>query len=662
MSIQSSLSFVGLRYWWQACSSASVRKLSRNALRAAFAFWAGATLLESPVARADDYQTNILTFMGGVSMWGGNANPVNVDKFLGIDVPIQTLGPINVSLKACADLPVVGETCVGYGADGQASAGGKLGLDFGLHINAGAVNLALPETIGLQYSNAIRTLSSASITMPSNSFALTAGGLSYNSVHGPVSIAGPVMRTYAPSVEAHLNAVAQLSFDASGHICYVYCLSGNVSENIAQTQPLFSIGQAQNGQYGVSVLGQSLGSLPVNVPLFGNVGNLFLNVPNTSTDSTQAGGFDSGSQTIRTEARAPFAGVSLDIPALLGKAFPVVDPLLGEHDLGAVGSYSLLSANIGLYLELQQKFTASIANVGTGFLFSEPVSVNGSGPTQIAGVLPGQSISITAPGLTPLGGRTVGVLPFFNTAVQVVNETSIVPTVAGDVTLLQLSIAGKDLGSVFHKSFDIPVGEFAFDPFTTIATAPLPVIGTPFALNIQPDLQTSAVCNLPDCAGSGSTYNVVTEPCYSDGPDCGAQYARVYRVSADCTQFIKSLCPDAELVAMSPSVQLSGGGTLFTNGLIGFPLELPQGSQGPVDDASVASQWLASNFVAAGSTFPANNFVFPFEITVPEPGSSHLVAIAMLLLVISNGLGVGRRSHRCANVKRLTDITERVDS
>ena len=90
-----------------------------------------------------------------------------------------------------ADLPVVGETCVGYGADGQASAGGKLGLDFGLHINAGAVNLALPETIGLQYSNAIRTLSSASITMPSNSFALTAGGLSYNSVHGPVSIAWP---------------------------------------------------------------------------------------------------------------------------------------------------------------------------------------------------------------------------------------------------------------------------------------------------------------------------------------------------------------------------------------------------------------------------------------------------------------------------------------
>lgn len=135
-----------------------------------------AVMLTLPMqARAYDYEAKLVPFAGNLSPWGGAADPINIQQFIGPQWN-ASLPPINLSLKACTDVPVVGEVCVGYGADGHASTSGKLGFDFGLNASGGSVQLALPMTVGLNVTPGIRGVSNPVISLPTDGFALEAGG------------------------------------------------------------------------------------------------------------------------------------------------------------------------------------------------------------------------------------------------------------------------------------------------------------------------------------------------------------------------------------------------------------------------------------------------------------------------------------------------------
>lgn len=546
---------------------------------------------------------------------------------------------------------MVGEVCVGYGADGHASTSGKLGFDFGLNASGGSVQLALPMTVGLNVTPGIRGVSNPVISLPTDGFALEAGGFNYLSAHGIVPVGPPALRSFAPTFSSHLDAVAQLDFSVGGHICYIYCLSGDVSQTLGGSVSLFNVGPIPGGGYTASALGLGNLTLPYEIPL-SNVGKLTINVPNVNTDSSVQGGYDPATKTVTSKGRDSIFGLSLDLAAIVGKAFPILDPFFGSHDFGPVGSYNLLSASIGMFLEYAEKFVAKVRDVVVGFVFTDPVSVNGAAASNFVLPTRGEELTIAAAPGAGAGFKSVGVLPVFYIQAGIHHEPSLIPTLQGELKVLQLSVAGHEFGPLVDARFGIDLAQLNLPSFDTVSDY-IPIVGMPF--NIYPTVLpiTEDRCRTEFC--SNHEYREVREQCprgdHGEIPvfcDPSLQRYRMWIVDASCPLSVAAYeCPNAFEIgqtSLSSFTNRNLDDLIFTNA---SSLTFPSGLQGPLLPVDYGSNWLAQNgFTANAPPFPAfAPFLFPFEITasVPEPGTITLLLAGVAAIVISR-----RRRNTCS--------------
>lgn len=576
----------------------------------------------------------------GLSPWGAGPD-LSFNQFIGPQWQ-GGVGPVNLSLKACADIPVLGETCVGYGADGQASSRGRLGFDFGLNASGGSVGVYLPMEVNLNVGDGMRGVIPGVIEFPTGGFSMTKGGHDYLNGSGQVTNAGgPIVRSSAPTFDAHLDAVMEIAFSAGGHICYVGCLGGSVSEQFSNTVSLFDVGPKPGGGYEASILGQSLLSLPysVAIPPGSNVAALSLNVPNVNTDSNFSGGYDPATDTVRSAADDAIFRLTLDLTALVGKLFPFLEPFVGSHSLGPVGSYDLLSASIGMVLRYVDEFVARINDVVVGFLFSDPVSVSRNGPPTLGALLnDGESLSVYSPQGDYADFESVGVLPIFFVQPAVHHSPSLVPAVEGELKVLQFEVAGEKLGPVANPKFSVDLGEFDLPEFDILGDY-IPIVGQPFS--IRPGRPPIASGIADPCAFIlciNNDFRIEFDECGDDDPaDCNSDVRpnRIWRVDASCPLSTPIYqCPGAFLLEgmTSPSGRPVDptGSPVFTNL---SSLVIPPGLQGPLLGDQYARDWLGANeFTGVAPDFAAfPPYKFPFDIaaSVPEPGTLVLLALGL---------------------------------
>ncbi len=633
---------------------------------AAAAFISAMLVLPMPAwAITFDYEAKLAPFAGNLSPWGGTGavNPISIDKFIGPQWNAAA-PPIDFSLKYCGLI-----VCVGYGVDGYASTNGKLGFDFGLHASGGSVQVGLPMSVGLNVSPGIRGTSNPDpvISFPVNGFSIEPGGFSYLGQHGVLATGPPTLASFAPTFDAHLNAVTQIGFSVGGHICYVFCVGGDVSEQLGGSVPLFNLGPAPGGGYSASVIGLGELTLPLEVNLGTNIATLMLNVPDVNTNSSVHGGFDAATQTVTSMADGKVFGLSLDLAALAGNVLPILYPFVGEHSIGGIGSYDLLSASIGVFVSYVEKFIASVKDVIVGFVFSDPVSVNGAPASYFS--LPdvrGKDLVITpAPGSN--GFNSIGVVPVFYVQAGIHHQPSLALTLEGELKVLDFSLAGHNFDPVARVGFETDLGQFNLPSFDTVSDY-IGIAGLPF--NIYPGGPpiSEALCVTGLCSnhefrqvrrttGSSGT-PIAIAPGATGGnaanADPSLQPYGIWLVDGSCRlDTPPHLCRNGLYIgdtSLSSFTDAMLDDLIFTNAASLTP---PPGLQGPILAANYATDWLSQHGVTADAPpFPAfAPFQFPRELIgqqVPEPGTIGLVIAGMIAIACARRRPCARAAHGIA--------------
>lgn len=163
------------------------------------------TQLLPSVITAETYNTDMTFNTSGESMWvAGPAYQLDYNKFFGFDW--NKSGGFNAIWRP----ELFGESLGNYGLAVQGSTSGKIGIDVGLKINGGSVNVTYPVAVALDYTSPI----------------IPGGTFNINSFYMPQSWAS--MNTFFPTLTPKANAVVEIAANLNATGCIVDCIGGNI--------------------------------------------------------------------------------------------------------------------------------------------------------------------------------------------------------------------------------------------------------------------------------------------------------------------------------------------------------------------------------------------------------------------------------------------------
>jgi hypothetical protein len=352
------------------------------------------------------------------NMWGpGAAFKFDFSKFLGIS---KSGGPVTLGGHFKTKISPLSVFLAS--ASGSASIGLKLGLQAGLHINGGSFNADLPFNVNL---NEIHNITTDTLETQSSQTAQT----------GSLDTTGP-----------NGNASLQFVFDAMAKLAGHLDIAGLIKTG-------FNFHTGFNFTTGISV---SSGNLHTSF----NLGPATINLtyPQVNTHGT-------GTNSISASGSKPAVNVSLDAVDLVLTAIFGDDPLKGTL-IPDILKYDLLSANLGVGLNLEQEFNLSDSGLnatlsaGTGNQLIPGFDVNGTTLIQ----------NVSSLGLS--GGAVPLSLDFALNNPTLQNHTNLVPAFTGSLTVGQISIPPiKFTTAVFKTNFNVPLAHIPVPGSTTFPAA-----------------------------------------------------------------------------------------------------------------------------------------------------------------------------------------------
>ncbi len=278
------------------------------------------------------------------SMWGeGSATVAGFNQFYGTSwntgVTVGDIWSYTIWNPFGDDPTVYG------GAELTAHTQGRVGVDVGASVNSGSVDITQQADILL---DAPEVIASNQQLVVSSASMLGIGSLA----------------TQSPTASAYVDLVLELEADVTATACVVGCVTaGGTLVNVDSHTELLSINRANDGA--LRILGTNYG-LPLDTAI-GPV-DVTLSAPIVTTSGSAP------PQPLSSSGTSEFIDVSLDVANLASTSLGV--PLSGSW--GPI-SYSLLSAGLGLDMEVYQDFvftanapeiTLNVAETGQSYTFS----------------------------------------------------------------------------------------------------------------------------------------------------------------------------------------------------------------------------------------------------------------------------------------------------
>lgn len=596
-----------------------------------------ALLLASPAAPARVISYNLDLNAENVNLWsGGPAGAFDFTRFVG---PAWDTGPQSIGKDFTICLLVA---CVGWAAELHGETRGRIGFEYGVSGTSGSLAVEYPVRASLNISDSLVTGQPFSITP---TLEVMPDGFDYWAPRGRGSVqlvnsGAPTLQSQGPTLQAHLDALAEVYARLGGKLCAGAC--PNPPELVVDTglKRLELLALNRNNDGAARALGIDLGSLPVQFPVTPFL-SVSLDKPDLNTNSRVSGGFDATTGALTSQARDDVAGVTLDLTNLVGTFVPILEPFLGQHEYLGVG-YNLIDATAGLTLDVAQQLGFAQAGMVTHLEFTDPVrnlTTNAFGT--------GFDIPLGETQEFVVNARNIGVVPTFSFAGTGSNSTDLVLGGNVGVQALALGIDGIKLGPLVKEEASADFGTFdlwnqAFAiPFDPVTVRPVNLaFAVPYNVQLDADL-----CDLAPFLGLPRCFNRVmrvrTDLCNVDelavNPSCSDAVKRgeIWSVDASCatgsifglgcdpvfvgfTDLVASLIP--QLTTLIDETAL--GDLLFSN--IGR-FELAQVAQGALRTDADARALLAS----LGEYPLFREFVAPAGTQVPEPDGLMLLATAL---------------------------------
>jgi hypothetical protein len=570
----------------------------------------------------------------GQNIWdGGSASLVPYDKFLGL-----TWGdPYPQDYYKYYDLDPVGDV---WGA-----TSGKIGAEMTVSATTGNMSLRYPVQVDLTYPDTNTLYAGATFTIGSsynvlpNGFDLTKYILDANNQLVPIALSSgaPVLQTIGPSIYASLDAILNVKAQVSGSLFGVSLPI--IGPDIQQTYNLLKVDPNQGA----------------NIDLIPNILSGWAQAPDLNSQSSGVVG-----DALVSSARDGLAGLKLDVANLIGEVFGV--PL--NSSIGGVLDYNLLSAGIGLGVDLQQAFDFA-PQPSVHLDFTSPVDVYSNGAWQkgltAVDFLAGDAVTLRASNAYDLGIR-----PSIELGNTVTNNTDAILAGRLDMSALGLAVPdiGFSVGPLIHPNpvkFDLATLDLYDNQFELNTGAALnanvfnigfknrynevPVGGSlvnycslnPSALGCSDisvqDLLALAPCILdPAAAGDCARFNFRVRPpqdtCGSESQYCFPGLPELYLVNADCVAEDPTGCTFNQLIA-------SLGDAIWDDALKKW--DFVTSAFGSTDSVSLGAgstdEQLLQRFAALGYD-PADYQIVMRNSAVPEPGT----ALLELEGIISLGL------------------------
>jgi hypothetical protein len=246
-----------------------------------------------------------------------------------------------------------------------ASSDGRVGLELGIAIDSGSVDVSVAYQASLEIPDT--TLEGASRTINFNTNSL----LSDNSL----------LATTFPNVQLYLDAIMQLSGAVTAEACAIPfgCTSGGSSFDINERAPILSFNRAREGE--ILVFGQTPSDLFLPVPDgfpaafdIAGIAEITLHLPQPDT----SGGVDPATESLKSAAQDDLLDVIIDLdnvvatsvglPGLFGRALTC--------PLGSV-SFDIINVEMGPTIDLRQEFEFD-PGLFVQLAFDEAVMIGGN--------------------------------------------------------------------------------------------------------------------------------------------------------------------------------------------------------------------------------------------------------------------------------------------
>jgi hypothetical protein len=607
-----------------------------------FAIAAGLTLAAgSGPALADTISYTDIFSAFGQSVWaeGNAATPDTGTRRFGPD-PFSAgkqVGDVSCGILGC------------YGAKIGATVDGDVGLNYGVKLNSGSLDVNYPVIASFSFPapNAVTAFSPFTI---SSSFQPVGGGLLYlvsNGSGGFLTSAtpNPTLQVHSPDFQTFVDLHANVSAFIGAEACFAGCIGPSISPGFNGSQNnLIAINR--DGNHQVTIAGSTV-SLNQNVSALGGLLNAQVNIPNLNASGSAPSAGYTG--TIQTDQRGNLAALNANVAQIAVNAAGVPVPL--SANVSGIG-YNLLQANAGLTLDVQQilnfvprptvtlNFSTPVEQLlpnGAYGAFNPDGSYVPGGTSSSVTFKLGDSISLIAP--HTLGLAVVPTITLDNTTS---NSTNLV--VGGDFNLKALGanafgltigplvdtgLVSGDIGTIglYNNSFGVTFGQISEAPFN------IQFNGNTVICSIAGACSDDFFGVVPGNTAANPTtcFNLTNFNCYvQSGADFRTGLLAPETIFNNCTSFVDTPIPNCHAIegTTSPLAFDSQGNEIFLSdsGALGLtPVSTVAGSTDASDQALLGS--LGFSDTPPAFDIPLGNP--PLSSPVPEPSTLWLLGFAV---------------------------------
>jgi len=406
-----------------------------------------ATPISSNFLFPDKIDAKLVFSNYGQSAWGGASGVDTGTKFLGLS--FNEGDSVGGFTSVCDPTGLTG--CAYFGAKASFSGSGKAGVEYGLALDGGALDIRYPVRITLDLPYAADGSGAPKI---GEGFTIdsTWSIVNYktkNPAGTPSTSLNAMLASDGPALRAFIDLIGEAGATVKGELCVVGCLPQSVGFNFAESWEVAALNRGGDGQ--IRALGQQVSGAGA---LAGGILQYDLKIPTLDAKGTMQ-----PDKSLAASTQDKVIGLGLGIDELISMLIGV--PLSDSFGFNLAGKhigvgYNLLEADAWLNLLLAQKLGFAAVPV-VELEFSSPVEMLEGGNWVSKGnsivFNAGESVTLRAP-----GAQFLGVVPTYGLFGAATNDMDLKLEGELSVSALGLTSTVGNLGPLYSDKLSFGIG------------------------------------------------------------------------------------------------------------------------------------------------------------------------------------------------------------